>query len=185
MGGYTQIIQKMLSGARILTGTDYRTFIKERPDIADKIVFTGPIDEFFDYSLGHLEYRTVRFEDETLDVEDYQGSAVVNYTDRETPWTRIIEHKHFEFGHQPKTIISREYPMEWKPGMEPYYPVNDEKNTALYEQYRALSQEPEIKNKVIFGGRLGTYRYYNMDQVIAAALEDAEKEFRRRKEEPL
>ena len=185
VGGYTQIIQKMLSGARILTGTDYRTFIKERPDIADKIVFTGPIDEFFDYSLGHLEYRTVRFEDETLDVEDYQGSAVVNYTDRETPWTRIIEHKHFEFGHQPKTIISREYPMEWKPGMEPYYPVNDEKNTALYEQYRALSQEPEIKNKVIFGGRLGTYRYYNMDQVIAAALEDAEKEFRRRKEEPL
>ena len=184
VGGYTQIIQKMLSGARILTGTDYKSFISEHPGIAKKIVYTGPIDEYFDYSLGHLEYRTVRFEEEVLNIPDYQGNAVVNYTDSETPWTRIIEHKHFEFGKQGKTIISREYPMEWKPGMEPYYPVNDEKNSALYEQYRKMAAEPEIQEKVIFGGRLGTYRYYNMDQVIVAALADAEKEFRR-KGEPL
>ena len=180
VGGYTQIIQKMLSGARILTGTDYKSFIAEHPDIAKKIVYTGPIDEYFDYCLGHLEYRTVRFEDEVLNIPDYQGNAVVNYTDAETPWTRIIEHKHFEFGQQKKTIISREYPMEWKDGMEPYYPVNDEKNSALYEQYRALSQQSETKDRVLFGGRLGTYRYYNMDQVIAAALEDAERELRRK-----
>ena len=178
VGGYTQMIQKMLSGARILTGVDYAGFIKQHPDIAKKVVYTGPIDEYFDYSLGHLEYRTVRFEDEILDIPDYQGNAVVNYTDSETPWTRIIEHKHFEFGQQEKTIISREYPMEWKQGMEPYYPVNDEKNSALYEKYRELAQRPEIREKVIFGGRLGTYRYYNMDQVIAAALADAKNEFR-------
>ena len=178
VGGYTQMIQKMLSGARILTGVDYADFIKQHPDIAKKVVYTGPIDEYFDYSLGHLEYRTVRFEDEILDIPDYQGNAVVNYTDSETPWTRIIEHKHFEFGQQEKTIISREYPMEWKQGMEPYYPVNDEKNSALYEKYRELAQRPEIREKVIFGGRLGTYRYYNMDQVIAAALADAKNEFR-------
>ena len=178
VGGYTQMIQKMFSGARVLTGVDYAGFIKQHPDIAKKVVYTGPIDEYFDYSLGHLEYRTVRFEDEILDIPDYQGNAVVNYTDSETPWTRIIEHKHFEFGQQEKTIISREYPMEWKQGMEPYYPVNDEKNSALYEKYRELAQRPEIREKVIFGGRLGTYRYYNMDQVIAAALADAKNEFR-------
>ena len=184
VGGYTQMVQKMLSGARILTGTDYAEFIKEHPDIAKKVVYTGPIDEYFGYSLGHLEYRTVRFEDEILDIPDYQGNAVVNYTDSETPWTRIIEHKHFEFGQQEKTIISREYPLEWKSGMEPYYPVNDEKNSALYEKYRELAQQPEVREKVIFGGRLGTYRYYNMDQVIAAALADAKNEFRPSAEDP-
>ena len=184
IGGYTQIIQKMLSGARILTDMDYKTLIAEHPHIADKVVYTGPIDEFFDFSLGHLEYRTVRFEDEELDIPDYQGNAVVNYTDAETPFTRIIEHKHFEFGQQKKTILSREYPMEWKPGMEPYYPINDEKNSALYERYREMAQKEEVRSRVLFGGRLGTYRYYNMDQVIAAALADAEKEFRHRDGDP-
>ncbi len=176
-GGYTQIIHKMLSGATILLNTDYKTFIREHRNIAEKIVYTGSIDEFFDYKLGHLEYRTVRFEDEVLDQKDYQGNAVVNYTEREVPWTRIIEHKHFEFGDQEKTIISREYPQEWEPGMEPYYPVNDEKNNALYEKYRELA-EKETKGKVLFGGRLGTYRYYDMDKVIMQALSDAEQEFR-------
>lgn len=185
VGGYTQMIQKMLSGARVLTDVEYSDFIKEHPDIAKKVIYTGPIDEYFQYSLGYLEYRTVRFEDEILDIPDYQGNAVVNYTDSETEWTRIIEHKHFEFGTQKKTIISREYPMEWKPGIEPYYPVNDEKNSALYEKYRELADRPEIREKVLFGGRLGTYRYYNMDQVIAAALADAKNEFRPKTEEPV
>ena len=182
IGGYTPIIKKMLEGSDVMLSTDYFDFIKDNGNIADKIVFTGQIDRFFDYKYGVLEYRSVRFETEVLDIDNYQGSAVVNYTEREIPYTRIIEHKHFEFGQQKKTVISTEYPMDWKPGMEPYYPINDEKNTALYEQYRKMAQEPQIREKVLFGGRLGTYRYYNMDQVIAAAIADAEREFRHKGE---
>ena len=174
MGGYTRIVEKMLEGCEVRTGTDYFKFRKEHSEIAEKIVFTGMIDEYFDYRLGALEYRSVRFETEVLDCENYQGNAVVNYTDREVPYTRIIEHKHFEFGKQPKTVISREYSSEWKVGMEPYYPVNDEKNNELYSRYRALAEK---ENNVIFGGRLGQYKYYDMDKVIAAALEAAEHEF--------
>jgi UDP-galactopyranose mutase len=168
MGGYTKIVEKMLEGVDVQLNTDYFDFIKENPDIAEKTLFTGMIDEFYDYKLGALEYRTVRFETETLEMENYQGNAVVNYTDREVPYTRIIEHKHFEFGKQPKTIISREYSSEWKPGIEPYYPINDEKNNALFAEYRKLADQEE---NVIFGGRLGNYKYYDMDKVIAAALE--------------
>ena len=174
MGGYTRIVENMLEGCEVRTGTDYFSFRKEFPEIAEKTVFTGMIDEYFGYCLGALEYRSVRFETEVLDCENYQGNAVVNYTDREVPYTRIIEHKHFEFGKQPKTVISREYSSEWKVGMEPYYPVNDEKNSGLYSRYKALAEKEE---KVIFGGRLGQYRYYDMDKVIAAALEAAEREF--------
>jgi UDP-galactopyranose mutase len=141
------------------------------------VIYTGPIDEYFDYKLGHLEYRTVRFETEELGMPNFQGNAVVNYTEREVPWTRIIEHKHFEFGQQPTTIISREYSTEWKPGMEPYYPVNDEKNQQLYQKYRELAEKEE---KVIFGGRLGSYCYYNMDKVVEEAFRLSEKEFGRR-----
>ena len=172
-GGYTQIIEKMLAGADVLTETDYFDFIKGHEGIAAKTVFTGAIDEFFGYQYGPLQYRSVRFETEILDEENHQGNAVVNYTAREVPYTRVIEHKHFEFGKQPKTVISREYSSEWKPGVEPYYPVNDEKNTALYERYKALA---ETRPDVIFGGRLGQYKYYDMDKVIAAALEIAKKE---------
>ena len=172
-GGYTQIIEKMLAGADVLTETDYFEFIKGHEGIAAKTVFTGAIDEFFGYQYGPLQYRSVRFETEILDEENHQGNAVVNYTAREVPYTRVIEHKHFEFGKQPKTVISREYSSEWKPGVEPYYPVNDEKNTALYERYKALA---ETRPDVIFGGRLGQYKYYDMDKVIAAALEIAGKE---------
>lgn len=168
MGGYTKIVEKMLDGIRVKLNTDYFDFIKENPDIADKTLFTGMIDEFYGYKLGALAYRTVRFETEKLDMENYQGNAVVNYTDREVPYTRIIEHKHFEFGKQPVTIISREYSSEWKPGIEPYYPINDEKNNGLFAQYRELADREE---KVIFGGRLGNYKYYDMDKVIEAALE--------------
>ena len=174
MGGYTQIIEKMLEGAEVKTDTDYFDFIKENPDIADKAVYTGMIDEFFGFQYGPLEYRSVRFETEVLDEENYQGNAVVNYTHRDVPYTRIIEHKHFEFGKQPKTVISREYSAEWKPGVEPYYPVNNDKNNALYEKYRELA---ETRKDVIFGGRLGQYKYYDMDKVIAAALECVEAEF--------
>jgi UDP-galactopyranose mutase len=174
IGGYTKIVEKMLEGSEVLTGTDYFSFRKDHPDIAEKKVFTGMIDEYFDYRLGALEYRSVRFETEVLDCDNFQGNAVVNYTDREVPWTRIIEHKHFEFGQQEKTVISREYSSEWKVGMEPYYPVNDEKNTKLYEEYRKLAEQ---EKNVVFGGRLGQYRYYDMDKVIAAALEAVEKEF--------
>lgn len=176
-GGYTQIIQKLLDGIDVELNTDYETYVKEHPDSFDKVLYTGPIDEYFQYSLGHLEYRSVRFETEELDMENYQGNAVVNYTDREVPYTRIIEHKHFEFGTQPTTIISREYSAEWKPGMEPYYPVNDEKNNELFARYRELAEKEE---KVIFGGRLGNYKYYNMDQVIEAALETAGNELKRK-----
>ncbi len=172
-GGYTAWISRLLDDVDVKLNTDYKDFIAENPDIADKVIYTGPIDAYYDYKLGHLAYRSVRFETEELDMPNYQGNAVVNYTDREVPWTRIIEHKHFEFGEQPTTVISREYSAEWQPGMEPYYPVNDEANTALYEQYRQLAEK---EDKVIFGGRLGTYRYYNMDQVIREALDLAAKE---------
>lgn len=172
IGGYTKIVEKMLEGSDVLLDTDYFEFIKDNEGIADKVLFTGMIDEYYDFCYGHLEYRTVRFEPEVLDCDNYQGNAVVNYTDREVPYTRIIEHKHFEFGKQEKTIISREYSTEWEPGMEPYYPVNNERNNDLFEKYKALADKEE---KVIFGGRLGNYKYYDMDKVIIAALEAVEK----------
>ena len=172
IGGYTKIVEKMLEGSDVLLDTDYFEFIKDNEGIADKVLFTGMIDEYYDFCYGHLEYRTVRFETEVLDCDNYQGNAVVNYTDREVPYTRIIEHKHFEFGKQEKTIISREYSTEWEPGMEPYYPVNNERNNDLFEKYKALADKEE---KVIFGGRLGNYKYYDMDKVIIAALEVVEK----------
>mgnify|MGYP000151198515 FL=1 len=168
IGGYTKIVEKMLEGSDVLLDTDYFEFIKDNEGIADKVLFTGMIDEYYDFCYGHLEYRTVRFETEVLDCDNYQGNAVVNYTDREVPYTRIIEHKHFEFGKQEKTIISREYSTEWEPGMEPYYPVNNERNNDLFEKYKALADKEE---KVIFGGRLGNYKYYDMDKVIRAALD--------------
>ena len=174
MGGYTRIIEKLLEGAEVRTGVDY---LKERETYecaAGKIIFTGMIDEYYGYRLGALEYRSVRFETEVLDCDNYQGNAVVNYTDREVPYTRVIEHKHFEFGTQKKTVISREYSSEWKVGDEPYYPVNDEKNSVLYEKYASLAAG---EDNVIFGGRLGAYRYYDMDKVIASALELADREF--------
>lgn len=174
VGGYTRIIEKLLEGAEVRTGVDY---LKERETYecaAGKIVFTGMIDEYYGYRLGALEYRSVRFETEVLNCDNYQGNAVVNYTDREVPYTRVIEHKHFEFGTQKKTVISREYSSEWKVGDEPYYPVNDEKNSVLYEKYASLAAG---EDNVIFGGRLGAYRYYDMDKVIASALELADREF--------
>lgn len=177
IGGYTQIIEKMLAGSDVKTDTDYFEFIKENPDIAEKTVFTGQIDEFFGYRYGALGYRSVRFENEILDTDNYQGNAVVNYTDREVPYTRIIEHKHFEFGKQEKTVISREYSAEWQPGIEPYYPINDEANNALYEKYKTLAA---TRPDVIFGGRLGQYKYYDMDKVIAAALTAVDDEFGKR-----
>ena len=173
MGGYTKIIEKMLDGIEVKTNTDYFEFIKENEGIADKILFTGMIDEYFGYKLGALEYRSVRFETEVLDTDNYQGNAVVNYTEREVPYTRIIEHKHFEFGKQEKTVISREYSSEWTVGMEPYYPVNNEQNNNLFEEYKKLAEK---ESNVIFGGRLGNYKYYDMDKVIEAALEMVEQE---------
>ncbi len=173
IGGYTSIIEKMLNGIEIHLNTDYFDFIKQNPNIAEKTVFTGSIDEFYNYKFGHLQYRTVNFETEILDMENYQGNAVVNYTEREIPYTRIIEHKHFEFGTQPKTVISKEYSMEWKPGIEPYYPVNDDANNALFEKYNALAKSDK---NVIFGGRLGNYKYYDMDKVIEAALKTVSEE---------
>ena len=169
MGGYTKMVARMLNGVEVRLGVDYFDLIKAEPEIADTIVYTGCIDEFFGYQLGALQYRSVRFETEVLDEENYQGNAVVNYTEREVPYTRIIEHKHFEFGQQEKTVISREYSAEWRPGLEPYYPVNDEKNSALYAAYKKLA---DAQGNVIFGGRLGQYRYYDMDKVIRAALDD-------------
>lgn len=173
IGGYTAIIEKMLEGIKVITGTDYFEFIKDNKDIAEKTLFTGMIDEFYDYCYGPLQYRSVMFETEVLDCDNYQGNAVVNYTDIKVPYTRIIEHKHFEFGNQEKTVISREYSSEWRKGMEPYYPVNNEENNALYRKYKELADQ---ENKVIFGGRLGQYKYYDMDKVVAAALELCEKE---------
>ena len=174
IGGYTQMVEKMLEGADVLLQTDYFDLIREQPEIAHTVVYTGCIDEFFGYRLGALKYRSVRFETEELPEENYQGNAVVNYTDREVPYTRVIEHKHFEFGKQPTTVISREYSAEWKPGLEPYYPVNDAENSALYAQYQQLAAQQE---NVIFGGRLGQYRYYDMDKVIRAAMDELEKLF--------
>lgn len=173
IGGYTKIVEKMLDGIDVKLNTDYFEFVKENAGIAEKTVFTGQIDQYYDYQFGPLQYRSVRFETETLDMDNYQGNAVVNYTEREVPYTRIIEHKHFEFGTQPKTIISREYSSEWKPGVEPYYPVNNDENNALYEKYKALADKEE---NVIFGGRLGNYKYYDMDKVIEAALAMAKQE---------
>ncbi len=175
IGGYTRMVESMLEGADVILGVDYLEDRESWNARADKVVYTGPIDAYFDYKLGALEYRSVRFETEVLDKPNFQGNAAVNYTDTETPWTRIIEHKWFEFGKDelgediPKTVISREYSSEWKPGDEPYYPVNDDKNGTLYESYRELAE----KEDVIFGGRLGEYRYYDMDQVIQAALDKA------------
>ena len=174
IGGYNVIIDKMLEGVDVLLDTDYFDFIKENKEIATKTVFTGQIDRFFDYSLGVLEYRSVRFETETLDMENYQGNAVVNYTEREIPYTRIIEHKHFEFGKQEKTVISREYSSEWKMGDEPYYPINNDRNNDLYAKYKALADNTP---NVIFGGRLGQYKYYDMDKVIISALDAVKEEF--------
>ena len=173
IGGYTKMVENMLEGIKVVTNTDYFEAKDELGEFG-KVVFTGPIDAYFDYKLGALEYRSVRFETETIDTPNFQGNAVVNYTDRETPWTRIIEHKFFEFGEQPKTVISREYSSEWKLGDEPYYPVNDKKNAALYAQYKELA---DAEPNVIFGGRLGEYKYYDMDKVIEAALKCVEKEF--------
>lgn len=180
IGGYTKMVSNMLQGIEVKLGVDYLQNKAELDAMADRVVYTGPIDAYFNYQLGYLEYRSVRFENEVLDQPNFQGNAAVNYTDRETPWTRIIEHKWFEFGKDehgndlPKTVISREYSSEWKPGDEPYYPVNDEKNGELYLRYRKLA---EREKKVIFGGRLGEYKYFDMDQVIAAALERCRLEF--------
>ena len=179
VGGYTKMVAHMLEGVEVRLDTDYLADRETFDEMADKVVYTGAIDAYFDYKLGTLEYRSVRFETELLDMPNFQGNAAVNYTDAKTPWTRIIEHKWFEFGKDAKgndlekTVISREYSSEWKPGDEPYYPVNDEKNGALYAQYRELAEK---ENRVIFGGRLGEYKYYDMDQVIAAALDAVEKE---------
>lgn len=179
IGGYTGMVEKLLDGIEVRLNEDYLLKKAEYDRMADKIVYTGAIDAYFDYRYGNLEYRSVRFENEILDQPNYQGNAAVNYTDRETPWTRIIEHKWFEFGKDeegnelPKTIISREYSSEWKPGEEPYYPVNDEKNSALYQKYQELAAQ---EAKVIFGGRLGEYQYYDMDAVIGAALRMSERE---------
>ena len=174
-GGYTAMVEKMLDGVEVRLGVDYLAEKAELDKLADRVVYTGPVDAYFGYKLGALQYRSVRFETETLDTDNYQGNAVVNYTDAETPYTRIIEHKHFEFGTQPKTVISREYSAEWKPGDEPYYPVNDEKNGALYAEYKKLA---DAEPGVIFGGRLGEYKYYDMDKVIEAALDVAAKELK-------
>ena len=176
VGGYTKMVEKMLEGIEVKLNTDYFDDRERWNSVAERVIYTGPIDAFFNYSLGNLEYRSVRFETEVLDQPNFQGNAAVNYTDAETPWTRIIEHKWFEFGKDedgndlPTTVISREYSSEWRPGDEPYYPVNDEKNSSLYAQYKALAEK---EFKVIFGGRLGEYKYYDMDQVIAVALAKA------------
>lgn len=194
-GGYTQIVEKLLEGTPVRLGVDFKEFVRstgarvpgrgavncsgelesnDRRDVFDKVLYTGMIDEYFDYCLGELQYRSLRFETETLEgCENYQGNAVVNYTEREIPYTRIIEHKHFEFGTQPDTIITREYPADWKRGDEPYYPINDERNGELYRQYAALAQK---EKNVLFGGRLGQYKYYDMDKVIAEVLKLVRKE---------
>ena len=167
------MVANMLDGIEVRLGEDYLEDKAVYDALAKKVVYTGAIDAYFGYQLGALEYRSVRFETEVLDMPNFQGNAAVNYTDRETPWTRIIEHKWFEFGTQPKTVISKEYSSEWKLGDEPYYPVNDEKNGALYAEYKKLA---EIESNVIFGGRLGEYKYYDMDAVIASALDLCQRE---------
>ena len=174
MGGYTAMVERMFGDMEILLDTEYKEFIAEHEGVADRVIYCGPIDEYFDYKLGNLEYRSLRFESEKLDCENWQGNAVVNYTEREVPFTRIIEHKHFEFGRNaagetiPTTVITREYPANWQPGDEPYYPINDERNTKLYEEYAALA---EAEGDVVFVGRLGGYKYYDMDKAIAAAFD--------------
>ena len=173
IGGYTAMIEKMLDGVDVRLGIDYLECREELDALADKVVYTGQIDSYFNYCYGHLGYRSVRFETEILDTPNYQGNAVINYTDPDTPYTRIIEHKHFEFGTQSKTVISREYSCEWHPGIEPYYPINDENNNTLFARYKALA---DGESKTIFGGRLAEYRYYDMDAVIASALEMAERD---------
>lgn len=173
IGGYNGIIEKMLAGCEVLLGTDFLLEKEKYEKMADCILYTGMIDEYFDYCFGHLEYRSLRFETELLEgISNYQGNAVVNYTEREIPYTRIIEHKHFEFGLGKDTVITKEYPCDWKAGEEAYYPINDDCNMALLGRYQELARQ---KEKVIFGGRLGSYRYYNMDQVIKAALELCEQ----------
>ena len=178
VGGYTKLVENLLAGIEVRLNVDYLQAKEEFDALAEKVVYTGPIDAYFDYRLGTLEYRSVRFENELLDIPNFQGNAAVNYTDRETPWTRIIEHKWFTFGKDEngndlaKTVISREYSSEWKQGDEPYYPVNDEKNTALYEQYKELASH---EKNILFGGRLGEYKYYDMDKVIVSALEKSKE----------
>lgn len=186
VGGYTAMVEKMLQGVEVRTGISYREFAVEQETeggilVSDhagntyrKVVYTGMLDEYFDYCLGHLEYRSLRFETEQLpECDNYQGNAVVNYTEREIPYTRVIEHKHFEFGTQPGTVITREYPAEWREGDEPYYPVNDERNSTLLSKYQELAKS---RPQILFGGRLGQYRYYDMDKVIAAALDATAQE---------
>ena len=179
IGGYTAMVHRMFHGTEILLNTEYRDFIAEHKDIADRIIYCGPIDEYFDFKLGNLEYRSLRFESELVECENWQGNAVVNYTSHEVPWTRIIEHKHFEFGKDaygntiPVSIITREYPADWKPGDEPYYPINDERNTALYEKYAELAKQ---EGNVVFAGRLGGYKYYDMDKAIDAAFNLVQQE---------
>ena len=179
VGGYTRMVANMLKGIEVKLGVDYLADKAQWDAVAEKVIYTGPIDAYFGYKLGYLEYRSVRFENEVLDMPNFQGNAAVNYTDRETPWTRIIEHKWFAFGKDeqgndlPKTVISREYSSEWKPGDEPYYPVNDAKNCALYQQYKAMAEQ---ETHVVFGGRLGEYKYYDMDAVIASALDMCQQE---------
>lgn len=168
MGGYTAMVDRMFGDTDIELGCEYRDFIEQHPTIADRTIYCGPIDEFYQYNLGKLEYRSLRFETETLDCENWQGNAVVNYTEREVPYTRIIEHKFFEFGTQPKTVITREYPSDWKPGDEPYYPINDERNTTLYQAY---AKQAKNEGSVVFAGRLGGYKYYDMDKAIDAAFD--------------
>ncbi len=175
IGGYTQMVEKMLSGIKVILNTDYKNFIKTTPHTFNKIIYTGKIDELFDYKLGHLQYRSLRFETEILDLEDYQGNAVVNYTSSNEKYTRIIEHKHFEFTKCPKTIISREYPDNYEEGKEAYYTLNNDENVNLYNRYKELAKQKAPN--IILGGRLGEYKYYDMDKVIASALELAESEF--------
>ena len=172
IGGYTKIIEKMLEGIEVKLNTDFFENRAEFENIAGKIVFTGPIDKFYNYKFGELEYRSLRFETEVQDTENYQGTAVVNYTEYEIPYTRIIEHKHFEYGTQEKTVITREYPDKWVQGKEPYYPINNDRNNEIYEKYKELAEK---ENNVIFGGRLGEYKYYDMHKVIERALECAKK----------
>lgn len=173
IGGYTQIIEKMLIGIDVKLNTDFFANREKLEGLADKIVFTGMIDEFYNYKFGALEYRSLRFEHEVLDEKNYQGNAVVNYTEYKIPYTRVIEHKHFEYGMQPKTVITKEYPTEWHKGDEPYYPINNDKNNQIYSKYKALADK---ENNVIFGGRLGEYKYYDMDDVIEEALKVVQNE---------
>jgi UDP-galactopyranose mutase len=175
IGGYNDIINKMLSGCEVLLNTDFNADRKGLSQMAEKVVYTGQLDAYFDYCYGPLEYRSLRFETQRMEVSNHQGVAVMNYTDRETPYTRVIEHKHFEFGTQPVTYVTREYPVEWAEGSEPYYPVNDEKNQHVYRQYQQLSQR---ESNVYFGGRLAEYKYYDMDKTICSALDLVRREFK-------